>query len=258
MPKVSVVMCVFNGCDFVSDAIDSILSQSFMDFEFIICDDGSTDDTPKILKDYAKIDKRVKIITKGNSGLTKSLNWAITFAGGEYIARQDADDISLSNRLKEQVQYLDANENISLLGTNTIESKLGKKRVGTHYDIEAINKIVFLQNPFSHTSVMFRAKEFRDIGGYDPSFDTSQDFELWMRFAKNGKIAMLEEPMVILRQDYSLVSQKFRHRQFINATRARLLHRNHNFLIVLKATLYQIISGVMPNFVIRIKRYFFK
>ena len=116
-PKVSVVMAVYNGEQYLQEAIESILSQTFSDFEFIIVDDASTDCTPEIVQNYAKYDKRIRLMrNKRNLGLTKSLNRGLNVSQGIYIARQDADDLSLPKRLELQVHFLDDHIEIGALG----------------------------------------------------------------------------------------------------------------------------------------------
>ncbi len=114
--KLSVIMPVYNGQDFVSKAIESILGQTFSDFEFIIINDGSTDRTLKILESYQKKDKRIVLLNQENKGIAKSLNRGIAKAKGDYIARQDADDISFPDRLRNQVEFLDNNKDVGFLG----------------------------------------------------------------------------------------------------------------------------------------------
>ena len=112
-------MSVFNGEKHVNSAIKSILNQTFRDFEFIIIDDGSKDNTLKVIKEYAKIDNRIKVIRNlTNIGLTKSLNKAIKLSKGEFIARQDTDDISLPNRLEKQIEFLQKNPDCALCGSD--------------------------------------------------------------------------------------------------------------------------------------------
>ncbi len=116
-PKVSVIMSVYNGDKYLREAIESILNQTFTDFEFIIVNDGSTDNSLEIIESYD--DERIKTINnKKNIGLTKSLNKALKFAKGKYIARQDADDVSLPNRFEKQVEYLDSHPEVALVGTS--------------------------------------------------------------------------------------------------------------------------------------------
>ena len=117
-PKVTVLMSVYNGKKYLHESVGSILNQTFKDFEFVIINDGSTDGTEKILEEYSRIDKRIVLIhNKENLGLTKSLNKGIKVARGEYIARMDMDDISASDRLKKEVEFLDHHQDYAVIGT---------------------------------------------------------------------------------------------------------------------------------------------
>ena len=116
-PRVSVVVCVYNGEDFLRESIDSILSQTFADFELLILDDASIDSTPQILSECAAQDQRIRLAqNEQNLGLTKSLNKCLALARGEYVARQDADDVSLPERLAKQVEAMDARPELAALG----------------------------------------------------------------------------------------------------------------------------------------------
>src|SRR6478609_8869067 len=117
-PKVSVIMSVYNGARYLKEAVDSILGQTFTDFEFLIVDDCSNDNSPHILKEYAEKDKRIRLIANEfNLGLTKNLNKMITESKGEYLARFDCDDVSLPNRFAAQVNYLDEHKNVALVSS---------------------------------------------------------------------------------------------------------------------------------------------
>ena len=115
-PKISVIMSVFNGSKFLADAIQSILNQTFKEFELIIVDDGSTDNSLNIIRSFESADSRIKVISKLNEGLAKSLNAAISASQGDFIARMDADDISYKNRLEKQYEYMQKNKSIDLCG----------------------------------------------------------------------------------------------------------------------------------------------
>lgn len=117
MAKVSVVMPVYNSEKYLKESIESILNQSYSDLEFIIINDGSTDNSFKIIKEYAKLDKRINVISRENKGIVYSLNEAIRLAKGEYIARMDADDISAPKRIEKQISFLKSHRDIDILGT---------------------------------------------------------------------------------------------------------------------------------------------
>ncbi len=229
-PAISVIMSVYNDGDCVGKAIESILSQSFSDFEFIIIDDGSTDFTPDILKDFSEKDARIQVHTQDNTGLTKALNKGLSLAKGNYIARQDADDISYPQRFEKQVVVLENNQDVVVVGSGADDLYPdGFTARWGHYSEDELQKVVFLKTPFPHASAMMRADICKKLSGYDESFKTSQDMELWMRMAKEGKLAMIEEPLMRRYVGNDSITVKRRWPQFFDAMRARLKHNTNPF-----------------------------
>lgn len=216
VPKVSVVMSVFSGERYLKDAVESILSQTFHDFEFIIINDGSTDSTPQILQGYAQADKRIRIVNQANMGLTKSLNRGISLARGKWIARQDADDISMSSRLEKQLEFLASHPEVGVLGTavKVISSK-GKiiRIVRSELEDGDIQFYLLRDNPLAHGSVMFSMDIFERIGGYDEAIRYGQDYDLWWRMSRYTRLANLPEPLYYLRKHDSSVSRLQRYEQ---------------------------------------------
>lgn len=204
-PKISVIMSVYNGKKYLRESIESILNQTFNDFEFIIVNDASADKTKEILEEYVKKDPRIKIITNLiNIGLTKSLNKALKIAQGEYIVRQDADDLSLSERLEKQIEFLKNNPKIKLLGTfgysiNGEGKILREEKFPTRH--EEIKKAFIKRNQFIHGSVIIEKKALDQIGFYNEDFETTQDYELWFRFLREFKTANL--PLFLVKKRYS-------------------------------------------------------
>lgn len=203
-PKISVIMAVFNGQKYLREAIESILGQTFQNFEFIIVDDGSIDKTKDILEDIAKKDSRIKtIVNSENIGLTKSLNKAIDAAKGEYLARQDADDISLPQRLEKQVDFLENNPKIKILGTfGYAINKNGKilREEVLPVSFAEIKKVLIKKNPFIHTSVMLRKEIIDKAGKYNENFKVIQDYELWFRILRVAKGENL--PLFLVKKRY--------------------------------------------------------
>jgi len=209
-PKVSVVMSVYNGERYLREAIDSILCQTYTDFEFIIVDDGSQDDTPRILSGYK--DKRIRVITnQSNIGLTKSLNKGIALAKAKYIARMDADDISLPTRLERQVVILDNYPEISVVSSWVIYidkqgSQIVVRRVPPW---ERTRKIFHYENLIVHGAVMFRKPCFDLVGGYDESRFFGQDRYLWKKMIdKNFGFHIIQEPLYKFRLSTENISVK--------------------------------------------------
>ncbi|MBA7489541.1 hypothetical protein ES702_00075 [subsurface metagenome] len=198
-PKITVVMPVYNGEKYLKEAIESILNQTFTDFEFIIINDGSTDSSFEIIQNYE--DERIKIINnEKNIGLTKSLNKALKVARSEYIARQDADDVSLPNRFERQTRYFEKYPELALVGTSIYEidengNTIGKNIALTNPGI----KNLLRGNKFTHGSVMFKKKVIDRLGGYNESLKYAQDYELWLRIAKHYEVRNLPDTLYQLR-----------------------------------------------------------
>ena len=196
-PKVTVLMSVYNGDKYLNEAIDSILGQTFKDFEFLIINDGSTDKTGEIFESYN--DSRIKIINNDkNIGLTKSLNKGLMLARGEYIARQDADDISMPERLEKEVEFLEQNKNVGLLGTYYfLINEKGKvlHTIKVLTESEEINEKLLEGNQFGHGSIMFRRDCVDIIGAYREEFKFAQDFDFYLRIAEAYDVANIPEPL---------------------------------------------------------------
>lgn len=201
MSKVSIIMGIYN-CKNINElkaSIDSIINQKFTDWELIICNDGSTDDTLERLYEIAEEDKRIKIVSyKENKGLAYALNYAYKYSKGEYIARQDADDISYSDRLEKEVEYLDNNKNIDFVGS--IADVYDDNGVwGVYSLVEEPGKKDFLWNsPFLHPSILMRKHAFEQVNGYRVCWETrrAEDYDLFMRmYANNCKGYNIQEKL---------------------------------------------------------------
>jgi glycosyltransferase involved in cell wall biosynthesis len=223
MPKVSVIMPVKNGKSFLSEAIESILAQTFSNFEFIIVDDASTDNSSTIVRQY-KDDRILLVTSKNHLGLTASLNKALKQAKGEYIARMDADDISLPERLQRQVEVLDADAELKLCGSwvELIDKKgikIGERKYPVEYDL--IQKDIMRYNPFVHPSIMMKKNILSAIGHYDEGLDGAEDYDLFLRIVKKYKSSNI--PAILLK--YRLGSHRVSHNQLKKLERAALRTR---------------------------------
>ena len=194
-PLVSIVMPAYNAQEFIAESIDSILNQTYQNFEFIIIDDGSEDKTAKIIEGYK--DQRIKFISRPNKGLSASCNEGIEISKGKYIARQDADDISEPHRLRKQVDFMERNPGIGLLGSNyTVIDKKSVPSITTDVftapdDLKLAE--VFI-NQFGHGSVMLR-KDVLPNPTYTNKYKISQDYDLWNRLSHEAMVANLKEPL---------------------------------------------------------------
>jgi glycosyltransferase involved in cell wall biosynthesis len=194
-PVISVVMSVLNGELFLAEAVESILNQTFEGFEFIIINDGSTDGTGAILGSYRKMDQRVRIVSQENRGLVRSLNLGCGMAQGKYIARMDADDIALKDRLQLQVDFLEKHPEPALLGGAVeIIDRLGdtleiQKNPTGNQEIQS----AFLRNgcPIWHPTVLMRREIFLGTGGYRQIVNGAEDHDLWLRIAEHHQLANL-------------------------------------------------------------------
>ena len=192
MPKISVLMPAYNSENYIREAIDSILNQTYGDFEFVIVDDCSTDGTWEIIKEYAKKDKRIKPLrNKKNSGVTVSLNNGLKKCSGEIIARMDSDDISTADRFEKQIKLMDKYD---VVGANIIFIDENGKRFGKRKYSNDISGVIRLESPLAHPTVMFRKELVDKYGGYDEGYSNSQDYDLWLRFySKNARIKNIDK-----------------------------------------------------------------
>ena len=199
-PRVSVVMAVHDGARWLREAVDSALGQTLADLELIVVDDGSTDATADILAGYG--DPRLSVLRQPRSGLTRSLNRGLRRAAAPLIARLDADDVALPERLARQVEFLDAHPEVALLGTGCREIGPDGEIRGVYAppaDDAAIRRELIRRNPFVHSSVVMRRQVVEAAGGYDEAVAVAQDYELWLRLSRAAKLANLPEPLVLRR-----------------------------------------------------------
>jgi glycosyltransferase involved in cell wall biosynthesis len=197
-PTVSIVLPVYNCPQYVGAAIESMLAQSFTDYEMVVIDDGSRDETLSVVRRYT--DPRIHIYTQANQGLAATLNRGIELARGRYIARQDQDDISLPERLTAQVTYLEANRSCGLVGTWAEIWREGVKTEREHRhpsDDSSLKFELLLNNPFVHSSVMLRKAALDKVGGYsvDKGRQPPEDYELWSRIAREYEVANIPEAL---------------------------------------------------------------
>jgi glycosyltransferase involved in cell wall biosynthesis len=215
IPRVTVLMPVYNAEKYVKKAIDSILNQTFKDFEFLLINDGSTDKTPMILQNYH--DPRIKIINhEKNLGIARSLNGGIEIACGEYIARMDADDISLQERLMQQVAFLDQHPEIGVLGAameviNDEDVTIGKMDVVE--ENETLQSLLLVNNVIHHPTIMVRARLMKEAGGYNEKLPHVEDYDLWRRLSRVSQLANLPDVLVRYRRHDKNITVCYRQKQ---------------------------------------------
>ena len=195
MKTVSVVMPVYNGEKYLKEAIESILKQSYTDFEFIILNDGSTDKTEEIILSYD--DPRIVYVkNENNLQIVETLNKGISLAKGKYIARMDADDISLSERLKKQVDFMDKNPEIGVCGS-WVEYFGGQEGIWkTPQKDDEIKMSLFMGSPFSHPSVIIRRDLFSDKCSYSSEYPQAEDYYLWSVLAPRCQFHNIQEVLL--------------------------------------------------------------
>lgn len=195
-PKLSVLLPVYNAADYLKQAVDSLLAQTFTDFEIIAIDDGSTDDSLKVLKSYD--DPRLKITSRQNKRLIATLNEALGLARGEYVARMDADDESLPRRFERQVEFLNSHPNVVLVGSDfdVIDEQNRLIEVQSVMTADAdIRRELFVKNAFGHGTIMARRAAIEKAGGFRADYLHVEDYDLWRRMLELGGAANLPESL---------------------------------------------------------------
>ena len=200
---ISIIMSVKNGERYLEESINSILNQTYENFEFLICDDGSNDSSFEICKKYSELDDRVKIFcNKENIGLTKSLNKLIAFSKGNIIARQDADDISSPERLSKQLELYKKGFDIVTSRARLYRENKVKPRFSHHFPKKLMIK---KKNIFVHGTLFIKKDTLIDIGCYDEKFYYAQDYKLFSDLIDEGyKIKTISEPLYTVRNENNI------------------------------------------------------
>jgi cellulose synthase/poly-beta-1,6-N-acetylglucosamine synthase-like glycosyltransferase len=202
-PLVSVVLSVRNGAADLPRAVESILAQTFSDFELIAINNGSTDETAAVLDDLA--DPRVRVMHQDGVAFAAALNRGIALAHGRYIARQDHDDWAIPTRMEKQVAFLEANPDYAMVGTRA-EIWAGNRKTNRTHDHPTTNQALqfelLFDNPFVHSSMMIRRSALEAVGLYttDPTRQPPEDYELWSRIARCYKVANLPDRLTVYRE----------------------------------------------------------
>lgn len=211
-PEISVVMSVYNSEKYLAEAIESILNQTFTNFEFIIINDGSTDSSLGIIESYKAKDDRIELISRQNKGLPASLNEGIAIAKGKYIARMDADDISLPKRLEKQYEFMEANEVIGVCGSWAwvFSEKPSKNKLRRHpQEHDELSVKLLFSVCFIHPSVIMRKAVLDELDYvYNTDFINSQDYELWSRLVENTRFFNIQQPLIYYRDVLTGITAK--------------------------------------------------
>lgn len=208
-------MSVYNSERYLRAAVESVLAQTFREFEFLIVDDGSTDDSPAILRSFR--DPRLRLVrNETNRGLTSSLNRGLELARGQFIARMDADDVSHAERLAKQMAFLARRSEVGVVGTayTNIDSDGSPLFVSSFSGEHGfLLWYLFFQNPIAHPSVLMRADLVRKVHGYRQEIRYGQDHDLWWRLALLTRLSNLREPLLDLRHHAHSITSRHTHEQ---------------------------------------------
>ncbi|RKW21843.1 glycosyltransferase family 2 protein [Candidatus Gracilibacteria bacterium] len=201
MPKVSVIMPVYNTEKYLPEAISSILNQDFLDFEFIILDDFSTDNSWEIIQEFAKKDERIRVFKNTeNKGISFCRNRLVELANTEFLCNQDSDDISEKNRISLLFDFLSKNPDFAVCsGNNEIIDEEGKTLGFRKYSPE-VEKVILKKSPVGNGTTMFKKSVFLEVGGYEKGLDFAEDYDLWLKiFSKGYKIKVFPDFVYKLR-----------------------------------------------------------
>lgn len=230
-PNVSIVMSVYNGEEYIDEAIKSVLNQTYSDFEFIIINDGSSDETLSIINKYKAKDSRIFLISRENKGLVASLNEGIDNAKGKYIARMDADDLCRIDRIEKQVSFLDKNSSFGFVSSRAkaIDQE-GRyiRNINTPKHNIILKSTLFFGNPIIHPSVMFNKELINKSLYYSDEFLYAEDYELWARLSLDSKIKFYSIPEYLL--SYRIVQTSISRRNYIEQENASIAIKNKYFL----------------------------
>ena len=229
MPRISVAMSVYNNAPYLALAIESILAQTFGDFEFLIVNDGSTDGSGEIIDRYARDDARIRPLHQENRGLIASLNRMLEESRAPIIARMDGDDIALPTRFERQISYLDSNPGCGVVGTwatcidetGAVRQEICPDHPTTH---EAFLGKLETGPLLCHPSVMMRRQIVRGAGGYHAAYRHCEDYDLWLRLSERTKICSLPERLLLYRHSDSQVSTRHIVAQHVGAAVAYIAH----------------------------------
>jgi glycosyltransferase involved in cell wall biosynthesis len=240
-PKLSVLMTVRNGERFLPAAVESILEQTFTDFELLIRDDGSDDGTHALLRAYAARDSRVKVwVDEPNLGIVRSMNTLFGRARGEYVNRHDADDVSVPDRYAQQVAFLDAHPETGLVGTpveiigaDDVPVPVRVPYFSTAPDNATIQQQLLQGCCFCQGSVMFRRALLEQVGAYDEALEQAEDYDLWLRMAEVTQLANLTTPLYRYRRHTESISSRRWAQQTLNGAQVieKALHRRRGSLL---------------------------
>ena len=254
-------MPVYNGANFLPQTLNSVLEQTFNNWELIIINDASTDNSPLIINDFKRDDKRISLLENNRRlGVAASLNKALQTAKGKFIARIDADDTWDKTKLEKQLAYLEKYPDIDLLATQFVfldeikKKRIHKSQHNSEYEVNA-NSLV-KKNFICHSSILVKAEVINELGGYNEKYKNSEDYDLWLRLLTRYNATILNEPLVKYRIHPNMASLKRRRQQAYYSIKARN-YAIFNLNYPKKALIYHfpdIWKLMVPDFVIHLKK----
>lgn len=227
-PRVSVILPVYNGSRFLAGTLESVLAQSFRDFELIVVDDGSTDGSPAILDSYAVADPRIRVIRQANAGRSAAGNRAVQASQGEYIAPMDQDDLCFRNRLALQVEFLDRHRHIGMVGGQALLIDAAGRcldLIEVPVGEDKCRETFARSNCFIHPASMFRRTVFDAAGGYRETYTLAHDHDLWLRMSQHATLSNLPNLLLSWRLHGGNLSAIRARRQLMESLSARISHR---------------------------------
>lgn len=250
---ISVIMGVYNSENTIANSIESIINQSYTNFEFIICDDGSTDKTYDILLQYKQLypDKIILLKNNKNLGLAKTLNICLDLASGSYVARMDSDDISKNNRFEKQIEFAKKNPEFIIIGSNAI--KFDEKGVYGEiiYPERPQRKDFLFNNPFIHPTMLIRYDILKELNGYNESLYCTrcEDYDLWLRMYSKGYLGFNMQEFLLNYYEGSQNLKKRKYRYRLCETYVRLLGFKKNKILLrgLPFVIKPLIVGLLPR-----------
>ena len=257
-PRISVIMGIYNCASTLQEALDSLYAQTFQDFEIILCEDGSSDNTYQVAEENAQIHKNIVLLkNETNKGLNYTLNRCLSVAKGEYIARMDGDDVCMSNRFAEQVSFLNKHKEFALVSSPMVMFD-SDGDWGRTYVIEFPQKKDFIKYApfFTHAAVMMRRNVYEAVGGYtvDKKFLRVEDCNLWYKvYALGYKGANLLEPLYKMRDDRNATRRRSwmarRNAIYVTYDGFKKLHMPwYSYFHLVKMGFIEIAKYMMPNF----------
>jgi glycosyltransferase EpsE len=253
MPKLSIIMGVFNSENTIKKCVESIINQSYKDWEFIICDDGSSDHTLKTLEELSIRENRIRILkNQKNLGLAATLNKCILESKGQYLVRQDADDFSALNRLEELILEINRNPDATVIGTSAF--LVDNEKIWGRWDPSFLAKKEdwIKGTQVIHPSVIMKKKDILEVGNYNPNAIRVEDFDLWLKLLKkNKKIISIKKPLYYYqlgKNDYKRRKWKYRLNEVFCSLKAlKSLSLPFWYLPI---AFKPILAGLIPNFLI--------